>query len=50
MAGTAMVPIPKMDVLMGKFSNMQALIQHFAVNREGLNKGKKHLGSVLYGV
>ena len=36
MAGTVMVPIPKMDVLMEDFSNLSALTQQFTVNREML--------------
>lgn len=36
MAGTMLVPIPKMDVLMEDFSNMNVLIQRFTANREEL--------------
>lgn len=36
MAGRVMVPIPKMDVLMEDFTNMNALIQQFTANREEL--------------
>lgn len=36
MAGRVMVPIPKMDVLMEDFTNMNALIQRFTANREEL--------------